>query len=692
MSVADLVQARSNLTLRFGFQKGQLMARMYPPRFPHVGNKMRNAERVFYDACTAQLDNTWTVLYDVQWFGRRNQGNERGDADFLLMNSEHGLFCVEVKGGQQIFIKDNQWFTVPHGFTEAVKIRDPYIQAAESKSVLWNFLKDNLPEIRLAGALGHFVVLPGVSMQGDISLSARKSLTCDRDSLRNLEQTITQIARVLGQRNSFTETQIERIRELIFPSCELISEFRIRVNEARSFIDEMTTQQLEAFSMLTNFRELKVLGGAGTGKTSLALYRARQLAAQGAHVLYLCNSFTAVEYLRGILSEETSGKLVVESVESFYGQVFHSHSSLKVLSENLTYQSHLVAINNDSEYVKLLSEAWLECAIEGQLFFDALVIDEGQNIPLQIVELMSSLLPNTGTRYVYIFGDRNQNIYLHKDTAMDFEMENPDVLLSTNCRSTAEIVSAAEYLIGNKKNVVGALGVPPVLFFHPKFREVNTEEFSDHELLQSPSQKVVVEAVKYLVESVGLGLDAEIQHITISGPKMKGEYLTSAVKPQAEFGSIIDVSDWSHSPSEGPIRDQAKSFFLKKRTTLPQMVGLEVDGLVIELGGGMVSYGMFELHRDFGDSNFSEWLEFLEVLLNSWAAARDGDSQIDFSPVQIASRSESWSKILDSYRRTIYSTMTRARFAVIFVGSAFDLTIIRSIFGDRCKEIFIEPT
>jgi hypothetical protein len=670
------------------------MAKMYPRVFPYSGDKMRKAERIFYDACDSQLDDSWTVLYEVQWFGRRNQGNERGDADFLLMNSSYGIFCVEVKGGQQIFVRDNQWYTVPHGLTEAVKIRDPYTQAAESKSVLWSFLKANIQGIRLAGALGHFVVFPGISLLGDISLSARKSLTCDRDSIKNLPESITQIANSLGQKNSFTENQIEQIRELIFPSCELISESRIKVNEARGFIDEMTIQQVQAFSMMTNWRELKVVGGAGTGKTSIAFYRARQLAAQGARILYLCNSFAAAEYLRGILPEEPGGNLTVESIDSLYSRVIRNHFLYKSLADDLSYELFLTALGRDSEFGQVLSEAWLEAAIEEGLFFDGLIIDEAQNIPLQIAELVTNLLPNRGTRYLYVFGDRDQNIFYQKSTAMDFDTGIPDVLLSTNCRSTAEIVSAAEYLLGRRKNIVGAVGVPPVLFYHPDFK--NLELKVGETLVQSPNQAVIVEAVKYLVETVGLGIDADIQHLIISGAKLADELRTASVKAEAEFGSIINTADWTHSPSEEPSITVPKTFFLKKRTTLPQMVGLEVDGLVIELGGGMISYGFVESLEQFGEDYMSGWESLFHKLFDSWKAAKDarinGDSQIEFSPMQIASQSELWTRVLDGYLRTIYSTMTRARYAVVFVGNAFELSVMQAMFGDRCKQVFVEPT
>ena len=66
------------------------MATMYPPRFPYPKDGGRRAEQDFYEACQNQFDDTWTVLYDVAWHGKRLLRVERGDADFVVMNESFG--------------------------------------------------------------------------------------------------------------------------------------------------------------------------------------------------------------------------------------------------------------------------------------------------------------------------------------------------------------------------------------------------------------------------------------------------------------------------------------------------------------------------------------------------------------------------------------------------------------------------
>lgn len=106
-----------------------------------------------------------------------------------------------------------------------------------------------------------------------------------------------------------------------------------------------------------------------------------------------------------------------------------------------------------------------------------------------------------------------------------------------------------------------------------------------------------------------------------------------------------------------------------------------------------MSYGLLSVMPQ-GDEGLDSWQAFLEALVESYnshiKSQSNGHSNEHFSPVEVANQSVSWSLMLDSYRRTIYSTMTRARLAVVFVGGPFDLAVIKALLGDRCEEIYID--
>lgn len=682
------------------------MAKIYPPRFPHVGDKLRNAERVFFDACVSQLDDSWTVLYEVQWFGRRNQGNERGDADFLLMNSKYGIFCVEVKGGQQIFVKDNQWYSIPRGLTEAVKIRDPFVQAADSKSVLWSFLKERIPGIQLSGALGHFVVFPGVSIKNDLSLTARKSLTCDRDSLKKLPETIAKISDVTGNKNLITDFQIEQIRKTIFPDFELISSAINRLDDAQNFIDELTAQQLEAFSMLNSWREFRILGGAGTGKTTLAFHRAKAMAAQGAKILFLCSSSSSAKFLRSLLDTGIYARLTVESAEDFFNQVLPTNAdnseivsgtnnkTLKMLTIHHFVTAYLPFPERDIP----LQDAFVDAAIISGLVFDGLIIDEGQNISLQTVELLTNLIPNRGTRYVYIFGDRKQNIFNIQKSALDFDTQNPELELTVNCRSTAEIVAAAECIFGPKKEISGPIGIKPVVLFGkydlvPRLRE-NPPTFKEEAFTswwkgvkEATNIFAAFRALRYLVEDAGVE-PKKIQHVVLSDWNMMHAFVR-------QHGLAIDTRKWTvavETDDESPETDlSADEIFLSPKP-LHEMVGLETDGLILEVER-LSSYWTVRQRswvakdlKEFEDQRHLYRNALQEKLLTIRKELKVG--KISGAPLsEVAGESEAWTEILEGFKTTLYATLSRARLAVVIIGPIVELCLISEILGDRCEQL-----
>ena len=424
------------------------MAKMYPPRFTRSDDRKRNAEKRFFEACRDQLGDDWTVLYEVSWFGRRNQGNERGDADFLLMHPEMGIFCVELKGGQEIFVKSNEWFTIPYGKTEPVKIKDPFLQAAESKSVLWEYIRKIVPDIKLSGAFGHFVVFPGAEISGDLSPSARRSLICDRNDMQNLLATITRISNTFGQRLKLTEENISIIRNTLLPDVVLVSQMQNSLNQAAETLEQLTEQQLVAFEMLRNQKEFVVIGGAGTGKTVLAFNRACALALQGAETLFLCHSTAAARHLRDLVDPRLDENLGIFSLDEFVSEVMESTGWKKTIFED--------------ENIESIESSFLEKALEKHLFFDALIVDEAQNIPREFIELLTTILPNVGTRYIYIFGDSRQNTLRVKRSALTFFSPVQPFLLEINCRNSSEIAIAAGAVFNEKTNSIGSHGPKPI--------------------------------------------------------------------------------------------------------------------------------------------------------------------------------------------------------------------------------------
>ncbi len=653
------------------------MAKMYPPRFTHSDDRMRNAEKRFYNACKDQLNDDWTVLYEVKWFGRRNQGNERGDADFLLMHSQMGIFCVEVKGGQEIFVENNEWFTVPHGITERQKIRDPFGQTADSKSVLWNFVREFAPSVKLAGAFGHFVVFPGAEIAGDVSLTARRSLICDKKDLVNLPETILRISNTFGQRTKLSEADIQCIRKVILPDVMLLTQGQSSLNEAEDSIERLTSQQLLAFEMLRNLKEFVVTGGAGTGKTVLAFNRAQALASQGARTLFLCHSGACAAHLRSLVDPRNMANLEIYSSGEFISDVMQSPESTKLFFES----GNLDAISSD----------FLGVALQNSLFYDALIVDEAQNIPLNLIELLTTFLPNSGERYIYIFGDVHQNTLRVQNNALEFPFQIESIVLDINCRSSEEITAAASAIFNETGRSNGLSGPKPILALTVSGEPLRVYSES------GPSAPVAI-AAKYLIETVGLKAE-NVKYIVADWTRP--DIGVGVWKTQPSL--VINPETWNcetkiaevhkDNPTfkeifEKQIQQIESGHYLIKSIALPDIQGLEADGVIIGLNN--IAAGL-PLPRSRADAE-----HYLVMEARMWLAeivqqlSESSDGQLSADILDVSKMSDSRRELLELFKTVLYSAITRARYAVVFLGNSVPLAFVKLLLAENLEAIRFE--
>jgi hypothetical protein len=666
------------------------MARMFPPHFTHSGDKMRNAERRFYDACKEQLGDEWTVLYEVKWFGRRNQGNERGDADFLLMSQEFGIFCVEVKGGQEIFLKDNQWFTVPHGMSEPQQIRDPFAQAADSKSVLWNYIKDSAPHIKISGAFGHFVVFPGASVEGDVSLTGRRSLICDKSDLASLSNTILRISNTFGRRTKLSEENIDEIRKILLPDLVLISQTQVSINELSDSLELLTEQQLAAFEMLRNQKELVVTGGAGTGKTVLAFNRANALATQGARTIYLCHSTAAAKHLRSLVNPALSEVLDIWSLDEFVSEVMEATSSIQSIYEGADIEN--------------ISIDFLDKALSKQLFFDALIVDEAQNIPKSLVELLTTFLPNAGSRCIYIFGDIRQNILRLTDSALDLLPQLKPIVLEINCRSSFEVVETAGKLYNEKAKAIGPHGPKPV--FIPDITGGQPRPKVLFGGIVSATE--VGLAAKYLIKTVGLKAESIRNIVTDIARLDKGvgvwtKHQSLLINPDSwETEYLISERHRDNPELRERVERQSEminsGFHVIQSVTLPEIQGLEADGIILEmnsLSSGFpneiivrkTSEGRPALYRSSGGiaATVDDLNSDILLALQSSADGSLSESFLDewaTTPLRL--------EIIEQFKSVAYTAITRTRHSIVFVGAVVPMALLKAILGESTEFLRFE--
>lgn len=200
----------------------------------------------------------------------------------------------------------------------------------------------------------------------------------------------------------------------------------------------LTTEQYVVMQGFSGFKRLLVCGGAGTGKTLLALEQCRRYLAEGKKTLYLCYNRTIASFIR----ESTAG-------EEFRFDVYNLHGLMMKFTGESPDES-------DTYFSQKLPEKFLEYTGSGKWGtdnqYDAVVIDEGQDLMTSAYYMCINEMIRggfkAGTWAVYF--DENQNLYnpnpeYHEILTQLQHDSMPPYNLSFNLRNTRQIADCNYY-------------------------------------------------------------------------------------------------------------------------------------------------------------------------------------------------------------------------------------------------------
>ena len=167
---------------------------------------------------------------------------------------------------------------------------------------------------------------------------------------------------------------------------------------AEDRIVTLTERQFGVLDMLHAQRRAVILGVAGSGKTLIAAEKARRLAAEGFDVLLTCFNRPLAEWLAA-----TVGRHERVTVSTFHR-----------LAERLGQEAGLIGAKpaHDAAYFDGLADI-LDRVLRdgGGPRFDAIVVDEGQDLDSVWWLPLLDLLRDRERGIVYVFGDANQDLY-----------------------------------------------------------------------------------------------------------------------------------------------------------------------------------------------------------------------------------------------------------------------------------------
>lgn len=430
------------------------MANIYPERLPEhiLSDPRRAAERAVFEALT-QLPDSFNVYYSVAWLSRRLTGGAQdGEADFVVAHSELGVLILEVKGGSIAYdAATNQWSSVNRN-GEVFHIKDPAAQARTNKYALLQKLQDMPGWSPEWLTIGHAVVFPdtivsNVQLRPDLP----KEIILDGSSLTEIEQAIRRVFAFFHQADGRTgrpgADRLQVLNELLAKSFNLRTPLGIELTYQDERLIELTEQQMQVLDMLSFQRRATICGCAGSGKTMLAMEKARRLAAEGFDVLLTCFNVQLAEHLTSRAPDSVS--------------VFHFHG----LCEYLIKEAGIKAIpprDADRYYNQFLPDLMLEAVESLGSQFDAIIVDEGQDFRDNWWLALNELLREPKTGVLYVFFDDNQNLYQGVTQLVNLIDSSP-FLLVENCRNTQQIhrLVATFHQQGSRLKARGPLGAAP---------------------------------------------------------------------------------------------------------------------------------------------------------------------------------------------------------------------------------------
>lgn len=408
-------------------------------------NQIENrGERRVAEALAAQLPKRVRAMHSLNWVQANKSGRlTEGECDFVILDENIGLLFVEVKGGVLGYDPGvNDWWRLTDSENRKWLNKDPFQQVRGNMYALVKHIKKRLYSSELPCTYGYAVAFPDGRFHGELPPGIARSLVLDVDDLDYLEQRIHRIFGKFRRENHqpLTRAEVKNIELSLYPKFDIVPVLWREIEEKEREIHRLTEEQKNVLSILNNQRVALIQGGAGTGKTLLALAKAQQTTQSGMRTLLLCYNRPLKDWLNKTAQTDFDCSL---TINNYHGLV-HDFCKASGVEFDPDKSNDEQKFWNE-EAPELLMQA---CeALPANQKFDALIVDEGQDFHELWWDSLDSVFEDSENKNCfYVFFDPNQNLYVRDGLQLPDEL-GESFPLEKNCRNSPEIAAYCDLLI-----------------------------------------------------------------------------------------------------------------------------------------------------------------------------------------------------------------------------------------------------
>lgn len=389
------------------------------------------------------LPDDYYVFHSLSFLENKSNYLQDHEIDFVIFNKGKGMLIIEAKAGKIRY--ENGIWTYASGIK--MSHNGPFEQAKLNMYSLKNELmrldksQRNIIDRCFMAYAVWFPSIDNKYAENLNCISCNSKIILTGDDLINPQPKIDSIFNPKENKTDLNKSDIEYLlNKILCPKFDIVSSESVILDNKRNTFNRLLAEQKSLLNFLDEQRFAVINGSAGTGKTFIAVEKARRLAANKEKVLFLCYNTFLKDYLKSKYSDPYIDFYTLDG-----------------------YACHILG-TKEANYPALSDK------IEEHFDYIHVIVDEGQDFGqdgldnnfFDILKICVEVKSDHGN--FYVFYDSKQ--FVQGIKLLDFfNKAECKLILHKNCRNTRQIEQTSLSLLNASNKSTAAVEGNTTLFY-----------------------------------------------------------------------------------------------------------------------------------------------------------------------------------------------------------------------------------